>query len=87
MYRGRLNVKGIYRLRHYFWSELCLLSKSEMKFAKILKIQPWESAAAFGNVVVNVVLCWFYDSKKNAVIKVFTYFVFLFRFYSVADNS
>ena len=27
--------------------------------------QPWESAAAFGNAVVNAVLCWFYDSKKK----------------------
>ena len=27
--------------------------------------QPWESAAAFGNAVVNAVLCWFYDGKKN----------------------
>ena len=33
--------------------------------------QPWESAAAFG----------------HAVVKVFTYAVFLFRFYSVVDNS
>ena len=49
--------------------------------------QPWESAAAFGNVVVNAVLCWFYNGKKNAAKKVFTYAVFLFRFYSVADNS
>ena len=47
----------------------------------------WESAAAFGNAVVNAVLCWFYDGKKNAFIKVFTYVVFLFRFYSVVDNS
>ena len=39
------------------------------------------------NAVVNAVLCWFYDSKKNAVVKVFTYAVFLFRFYSVVDNS
>ena len=44
-------------------------------------------AAAFGNAVVNAILCWFYDGKKNAVIKVFTYAVFLFRFYSVVDNS
>ena len=49
--------------------------------------QPWELAAAFGNAVVNAVLCWFYDGKKNAVVKVFTYAVFLFRFYSVVDNS
>ena len=28
----------------------------------------WESAAAFGNAVVNAVLCWFYDGKKNAVV-------------------
>ena len=49
----------------------------------------WESAAAFGNAVVNAVLCWFYDGKKkkkNAVIKVFTYAVLIFRFYSVVDN-
>ena len=26
--------------------------------------QPWESAAAFGNAVVNAVVCWFYDGKK-----------------------
>ena len=50
--------------------------------------QPWESAVAFGNAVVNTILCWFYDGKKkkNAEVKVFTYAVFLFRFYSVADN-
>ena len=50
--------------------------------------QPWESAAAFGNAVANAILGWFYDGKKkkNAVVKVFTYAVFLFRFYSVADN-
>ena len=47
----------------------------------------WESAVAFGNAVINAVLCWFYDDKKNAVVKVFTYAVFLFRFYSVVDNS
>ena len=52
-----------------------------------LLLQPWESAAVFGNAVVNAVLCWFYDGKKNAVVKVFTYAVFLFRFYSVVDNS
>ena len=51
------------------------------------QIQPWESAAAFGNAVVNAVLCWFWVGKKNAVVKVFTYVVFLFMFYSVADNS
>ena len=47
------------------------------------------TAAAFGNVVVNAVLCWFYDGKKkkNAVVKVFIYAAFLFRFYSVVDNS
>ena len=49
--------------------------------------QPWKSAAAFGNTVVNAVLCWFYDDKNNAVVKVFTYAVFLSRFYSVVDNS
>ena len=49
--------------------------------------QPWEPAAAFGNAVVNAVLCWFFDGKKNAVVKVFIYAVFLFRFYSVVDNS
>ena len=50
--------------------------------------QPWESAAAFGSAVVNAVLCWFYDGKKkNAVVKVLTCAVFLFRFYSVVDNS
>ena len=27
------------------------------------------------------------DGKKNAVVKVFTDAVFLFRFYSVVDNS
>ena len=42
---------------------------------------------AFSNAAVNAVLCWFYDSKKNAIVKVFTYAVFLFRFYSVVDNS
>ena len=50
-------------------------------------IQPWELAAAFGNAIVNAVRHWFYDGKKNAVVKVFTYAVFLFRFYSVVDNS
>ena len=39
-------------------------------------LQPWESAAAFGNAVVNAVLCWFYDGEKNAVVRVFTYAVF-----------
>ena len=57
-----------------------------MSWCNVLQ-QPWESTAAFGNVVVTAVLCWFYDSKKNAVIKVFTHVVFLFRFYSVVDNS
>ena len=28
------------------------------------KKQPWELVAAFGNAVVNAVLCWFYDAKK-----------------------
>ena len=28
------------------------------------KTQPWESAAAFGNAVINAVQCWFYDGKK-----------------------
>ena len=50
-------------------------------------VQPWESVAAFGNTVVNAILCWFYDGKKNAVVKVFTYAVFPLRFYSVVDNS
>ena len=54
---------------------------------KLAQDQPWESAASFGNVVVNAILCWFYYGKKNAVVKVFTYSVFLFRFYSVVDNS
>ena len=40
-------------------------------------IQPWESAVAFGNAVVNVV----------NLVKVFAYAVLFFRFYSVADNS
>ena len=49
--------------------------------------QPQELAVAFGCAVVNAALCWFYDSKKNAVVKVFTYAVFLFRFYGAVDNS
>ena len=49
--------------------------------------QPWESVAAFSNTVVNAILCWFYDGKKNAVVKIFTYAVFLFSFYSVVGNS
>ena len=54
----------------------------------VMEVQPWESAAAFGNAIVNAVLCWFNDSKKkNVVVKIFTYAVFLFRFYSVVDNS
>ena len=61
---------------------LCNVKKYSLKFK-----QPWESAATFGNAVVNVILCWFYDGKKNAVVKVFTYAVFLFRFYSVVDDS
>ena len=48
--------------------------------------QKWVSAVAFGNAVVNAVLCWFYDGKKNTVVKAFTYAVFNFRFYSVVDN-
>ena len=55
--------------------------------SEIWQQQPWESAVTFGNAVVNAVLCWFYNSKKNAAVKVFTYAVFLFRFYSVVDNS
>ena len=50
-------------------------------------IQPWDLATAFGNAIVNAVLRRFYDGKKKAVVKVFTYAVFLFRFYSVVDNS
>ena len=50
-------------------------------------MQPWESAVAFGNADVNAVLFWFYDGKKIASIKVFTYALFLFRFYSVGGNS
>ena len=50
-------------------------------------LQPWESAAAFGNAIANATLCWFYESKENAVVKVFTYVAFLFMFYSVVDNS
>ena len=33
-------------------------------FLKFLPVQPWESAVAFGNVIVNAVLGWFYDGKK-----------------------
>ena len=55
-------------------------------------MQPWESAATFGNANVNAILCWFYDGKKkkkkkNAIVKVFTYAFFLFRFEIVVDNS
>ena len=50
-------------------------------------MQPWESAVTFGNANVNAILCWFYDGKKNAIVKVFTYTFFLFRFDSVIDNS
>ena len=53
----------------------------------VVLVQPWELAAAFGSAVVNAILCWFYDGKNNVVVKVFTYVVFLFRFYSVVDNS
>ena len=42
-----------------------------------LQYQPWEFAAAFGNAVVNAVLYWFYDGKKNAVVKDFTSVVFI----------
>ena len=50
--------------------------------------QPWESAAAFGNAVVNAVLCWFYDGKKKKKCcgKGF-HMCDLCRFYSVVDNS
>ena len=64
-----------------FHSQICFNIYYLQKF-----IQTWESAGAFGNVV-NGVLCWFYHGKKNAVVKVFTYEVFLFRFYSVIGNS
>ena len=50
-------------------------------------LQSWESAAAFDNAIVNATLRWFYESKENTVVKVFTYVVFLFMFYSVVDNS
>ena len=45
-----------------------------------------ESVVALDNAIINAVLCWFYDGKRNAIVKVFTYAVFLFRFYSVVDN-
>ena len=54
---------------------------------KIRLFQPWESTVAFGNAVVNAILCWFYDSIFFAVVKLLTYAVFLFRLYSVVDNS
>ena len=43
-------------------------------------VQPWGSAVAFGNAVVNAALYWFYDGKKNAVVKVFTMRSFLSGF-------
>ena len=44
-------------------------------------------SSSIRNVVVNAVLCWFYNGKKNAVVKVFAHAVILFRFYCVVDNS
>ena len=46
------------------------------------------SAATFGNAIINANYVGFTTTKKTfAVVKVFTYAVFLFRFYSVVDNS
>ena len=61
---------------------LKLLSKA---IHQVKHIQRWELAAAFDNAVVNTILCWF-TTPKNAVVQVFTYLVFFFRFYSVIDN-
>ena len=48
---------------------------------------PCRISAANAITVMGTALCWFYDGKKNAVVKVFTYAVFLFKFYSLIDNS
>ena len=42
--------------------------------------QPWKSVTTVGNAVINAI-------NTYTVVKVFTYAVFLFRFYSVVDNS
>ena len=70
---------------YQLWLQQKIVSKGSVRIVLFLDalIQPWESAAAFGSAVP----CCFYDGKKNAVVKVFTYVVFLFRFYSVVDNS
>ena len=52
---------------------------------ELITVQPWVFAAAFGNAVVNAVLYWFYDGKKNAVVKDFMSVVFIFTFYSTVD--
>ena len=28
------------------------------------QLQPWELVAAFGNAIVNAILCWFYNARK-----------------------
>ena len=66
------------------WNIISLL----LKIDELIDIaQPWELVAAFGNAILNAVLCWFYNNKRNVAVKVFTYAVFLFMFYSVVDNS
>ena len=49
--------------------------------------QPWESVTAFGMLLQMLSHVGFMMAKKNAIAKVFTYVDFLFRFYSVVDNS
>ena len=56
---------AFFRKRSMFdWSTPLTKPTMILKFLNCQILQPWESAAAFGNVVANAVLCWFYDGKK-----------------------
>ena len=46
-------------------------------------LQPWESAAAVDNAIVNAVLCGIYDDKKNVVVRFSMSVVFIFTTYII----
>ena len=53
--------------------------------ARNVGVQPWESAAAVGNVVVNAVLWGIYDGKKIAAVRFSMSVEFIFTTYIIVD--
>ena len=48
-------------------------------------VQSWESTAAAGNAVINVMLSGIYDNKKIAVIRFSMSVVFIFTTYMISN--